>query len=104
MAQKQYGTKRGSSRQGKSPVPFYLLGVALLLIIVGGFVLLRGTATPSKSIEVDGKPKLAVDRAQIDFGKVPLDKPVRAEFELSNVGNQPLELVGIPQVVVKEGC
>jgi YVTN family beta-propeller protein len=36
--------------------------------------------------------------------KVPLDKPVRAEFELSNVGDQALELAGIPIVEVKEGC
>jgi hypothetical protein len=104
MAHKQYGTKQGSSRQGKNSVPLYLLAGALLLIIVGVFVLLRGTPTPSKSVEVAGKPKLAVDREQIDFGKVPLDKAVRAEFELSNVGDQPLELVGIPQVEVREGC
>lgn len=104
MTRKAYGTKKGAAQKGKSRVPLFLIGGALLLIVVGVFVLLRGTATPSKAVEAAGKPKLAVDRETIDFGKVPLDKTVRAEFELSNVGDQPLELVGIPQVEVREGC
>jgi len=46
-----------------------------------------------------------VDRQQIDFGKVPLDKPVKATFMLSNVGDQPLQILGEqPVVEVKQGC
>ena len=41
---------------------------------------------------------------QIDFGKVPLDIPVKATFKLSNVGDQPLQILGQPIVEVKQGC
>jgi hypothetical protein len=67
-------------------------------------VLLRGSAGPSKAIEVADKPKLEVNGDKVDLGKVPLGKPVTVEFELSNVGGKPLDLLGIPKVEVKEGC
>ena len=76
MTRKAYGAKTGAAQKSKSSLPLYLLGGALVLIIVGVFVLLRGSAGPSKAIEVAGKPKLTVDNEQIDFGKVPLGKPV----------------------------
>ncbi len=49
-------------------------------------------------------PRLAVDRTRIDFGKVPLDVPVRATFRLSNIGDRPLKLLNQPVVEVKQGC
>jgi hypothetical protein len=103
MTRKAYGTKKGAAQKQKSSLPLYLAGGALLLIIVGVFVLLRGTG-PSKTIEVTGKPKLTVDQDKIDIGKQPLGKTVSVAFELSNVGDKPLELKGIPTVEVKEGC
>jgi len=45
-----------------------------------------------------------VDRQQIDFGKLPLDKTVKATFQVSNVGDQPLQIVSEPVVEVKQGC
>ena len=39
-----------------------------------------------------------------DFGRVPLDIPVRATFTLSNDGDQPLQILNQPVVEVKEGC
>lgn len=104
MTRKVYGTKKGAAQKSKRSLPLYLVGGALVLIIVGVFVLLRGSAGPSKTIEVTGKPKLAVDQEKVDLGKVPLGKTVSVAFELSNVGDKPLELQGIPKVEVKEGC
>ncbi len=103
MTRKAYGTKKGAAQKCKSSLPLYLLGGALVLIIVGVFVLLRGTG-PSKAIEVAGKPKLSVDQEKVDLGKQPLGKTVSVEFELSNAGDKPLDLLGIPKVEVKEGC
>jgi hypothetical protein len=103
MTRKAYGTKKGARQTPRSSLPFYLIGGALLLIIVGVFALLRGSG-PSKAIEVTGQPKLAVNQDKIDLGKVPLNKTVSVSFELSNVGDKPLELQGIPKVEVKEGC
>jgi hypothetical protein len=82
-------------------------GGALIVIIIGVVLLAlagRGSSGTSVPAQVTGKPKLAVDREQIDFGKVPLDKPVKATFVLSNIGDQPLALQGIPVVEVKQGC
>jgi HYDIN/CFA65/VesB-like, Ig-like domain len=104
MTRKAYGTKKGAKQTQKSSLPLYLAGGALILIIVGVFVLLRGSSTPSKAIEVTGKPKLAVDQEKVDLGKQPLGKTVSVAFELSNVGDKPLQLQGIPKVEVKEGC
>jgi hypothetical protein len=104
MTRKAYLSKKGAAQQQKSFFPLYLVGGALILIIVGAFVLLRGSSTPSKAIEAIGKPSLAVDTEQVDLGKVPLGKPVSVAFELSNVGDKTLELEGIPKVEVKQGC
>jgi hypothetical protein len=49
-------------------------------------------------------PRLAVDQKQMDFGKVPLDIPLKATFKLSNVGDQPLQILNQPVVEVKQGC
>ncbi len=51
-----------------------------------------------------GRPSLVADRQQIDFGKVPLDIPVKATFKLTNVGDQPLQVLNQPVVEVKQGC
>ena len=85
----------------------FAAGGALLVIIIGVVLAAtagRGASGASSPAQVTGRPKLAVDRQQIDFGKVPLDKPVKATFKLSNVGDQPLALQGIPVVEVKQGC
>jgi hypothetical protein len=88
-------------------LPFYLAGGALLVIIIGGALLAnlgRGSAGSSAPAQVTGQPKLAVDQQKIDFGKVPLDIPVKATFQLSNVGDQPLQILNQPVVEVKQGC
>jgi hypothetical protein len=103
MTRKAYGTKKGAARKSKSSLPLYLIGGAFVLIIVGVFTLLRGSGS-TRAIEVTGQPKLAVNQDKIDIGKQPLGKTVSVAFELSNVGDKPLQLEGIPKVEVKQGC
>ena len=91
----------------RSALPFYLGGGALLVIMIGIVLLTnlgRGSSASSSPAQATGQPKLAVDREQIDFGKVPLDIPVKATFKLSNVGDQPLQILNQPVVEVKQGC
>jgi hypothetical protein len=91
----------------RNAMPFYLAGGALLLIIIGIALLTNlgrgssGTSTPAQAI---GQPKLVLDRERIDFGKRPLDIPVKAVFKLSNAGDQPLQILNQPVVEVKQGC
>ncbi len=104
---------RGKRVQTAPPLPrnslplLFLAGGALLAIIIG-FVWLatggRGAGNSRGPVQVTGRPALAVDRTLIDFGKVPLDVPVRATFRLSNVGDRPLQFLNQPVVEVKAGC
>jgi hypothetical protein len=101
------GKAKATPLPQRNTLSLYLAGGALLVIIIGIVLLsnpgrgLTGSGTPA---EVTGQPKLAVDREQIDFGKVPLDIPVEATFKLSNVGDQPLQILNQPVVEVKQGC
>jgi flagellar basal body-associated protein FliL len=89
----------------RNPLPLVLAGIALALVAIGAFFLFgRGDREPAKPVEVVGQPHLAVNRQQIDFGRVPVEQVVRAEFELSNTGDQALQILGVPQVEVREGC
>jgi hypothetical protein len=40
----------------------------------------------------------------VDEGYVRFNVPVRTTFRLSNVGDQPLQILGQPQVELVEGC
>ena len=98
--------KRKNEQATKSPWPFVVMGIGALLIIVVGFLAWNGSNSkkPSVTPEVTGGPKLNVNRDSIDFGKLPLDQPVRAEFKLKNVGDQPLAIKGEPRVELVKGC
>jgi hypothetical protein len=84
-----------------------LAGGALLMIVIGIVLLTsggRGSSGDSSALQVAGRPALAVDRQEVNFGKVPLDKPVKATFTLTNIGDQPLQILNQPVVEVKQGC
>ena len=102
------GGKINTPPPRRNRVPLYLVaGCALLVIIIGVALLAssgRGSSGSSAPAQVTGQPKLAVDQQKVDFGKVPLDIPVKATFQLSNVGDQPLQILNQPVVEVKQGC
>ena len=101
-------SKKSRSRSNQSSqrrLPWLWLGVAgALLLIVGGLLVWtsfsRRPAVPPQQV---GAPKLAVDQQIVDEGYVQYDVPVRTTFRLSNVGDQPLEIVEAPVQLV-EGC
>ncbi len=75
-------------------------------MVVAGLVFLErpGSQAATVAPQVTGQPKLAVDRDKLDFGTVPLNKPVEATFKLTNVGDKPLQIEGQPTIQVKQGC
>ena len=91
-----------SSRQSLWP---WLAGIGVLLLVVGGVVVWTssrpGTAVTPQAV---GAPKLVVDQTVIDEGYMQYNVPVRTTYRLSNVGDQPLEIVGQPMVELVEGC
>jgi hypothetical protein len=100
------GKPDASSRQ-RGRLPLHVADSALLVIIVSAVLLTgcgRSPAGDSSPTPVAGRPALAVDQEKINFGKVPLDKPVKAVFRLRNAGDQPLQILNQPAVEVKQGC
>ena len=76
----------------------------LLLLIVGGVVVwITSNPQPAVTPQVAGAPKLVVDQKEVDEGYLQYDVQVRTAFRLSNVGDQPLEILGAPVKLV-EGC
>jgi hypothetical protein len=54
--------------------------------------------------EITGRPNLSLDRSSINFGTLPLNQAVSAEFRVRNTGDQPLTITNEPFVRVAEGC
>lgn len=71
-----------------------------LAILAGAGVLLSRPAPPT----VSGPPRLAVDRLEIDLGRQPFERLVRASFVVTNAGGSTLLLEGAPPVEVAQGC
>ena len=54
--------------------------------------------------EAIGAPKLVADREKIDLGDIPLGKTVKVDFQLTNAGDQPLQIKEQPYLEVIQGC
>jgi hypothetical protein len=78
----------------------------VVLLIVAALLVFEpwSGAEPQEALQGAGEPRLAVDRAIIDEGYIKYDVPIRTTFRLSNVGDQPLEILNQPQVRLVEGC
>lgn len=98
--------RRRNERAAKSPWPFVVMAVGAVFVVAVGFLAWRGSRPPQPppSPGNAGGARLSVDRSTIDFGKVPLDMPIKATFKLQNVGDQPLTIKGEPRVELVQGC
>lgn len=89
--------------QRRQDFPLIWIFAAAALLLVAGVGLWVATASTGSGAAKTG-PRLAVDQEKIDFGRVPLDKPVRAEFKLTNAGDGVLTLDASAPIQVLEGC
>lgn len=84
-----------------------IAGGAVLLLVIGLAVWWSSsTSAPAAGVpqQAGGAPRLAVDRTTIDDGYVKFNTPIEATFKLNNTGQQPLQILGEPQVELIEGC
>ncbi len=87
----------------RSPWPFVALAFVGLLL-VGAAVVFSQSARPKATIQVTGKAALRVDKEKVDLGDVKLGQEVFVAFDLTNVGDQPLQFSEAPYVEVLAGC
>lgn len=97
---------RHKTKQPPRRFPWLLLAAGGVVLLVAGVLALRtpSSSAPAVAPEVTGSPRLAVDQTVVDEGLVKLDTIVRTSYRLRNVGDQPLHILGEPQVELVEGC
>ncbi len=80
--------------------------ISLLLvtagIMIGKSILEKRVDT--SLIEVSGQPSLKVDQELIDYGDVKINTNKSFAINLTNVGDEPLQISEVPYVEVREGC
>lgn len=89
----------------KTSMPFLLSffgGVVLVGIILYAFF--GNAPAPKAAIEVNGAPRLKVDKEKVELGDRTLGSEVEVSLEVTNVGDQPLRFAETPYVEVVEGC
>lgn len=91
-------------------LPGKLLGIiavaGILLLVVGSFILFGDDNNiPDNFVpEVTGSPRVAVAQEVVDYGDVKLNTTVQTVFEVQNVGDESLSILGEPRVELVEGC
>lgn len=96
-------SKHGGPQKKNDKTPLILgIGSVIILIIAAVFVFQKKPA--SYTPEVTGGPSLKVDKEKVDLGDMKLGSTAQVSFEITNVGNQPLQFSKAPFIEVKEGC
>ncbi len=86
--------------QTKKLIPLAIGAIVVLFVVFVAFAALN-QATPANG---GGAPRLQVDREKIELGNRIFDQPVRATFNVKNVGNGALKLETPRIATVLEGC
>lgn len=92
----------------KTAHPKWLLpvaAIAAIVILVGGIVAVV-TASQQSPYEPDvtGRAAVQVSQEKFDYGTRHYNETVNAAFQVKNVGDETLYVLGEPQIEVVEGC
>jgi hypothetical protein len=113
MAQTKKG-HRSTKRRANNNISWIWAAIAggVMLVIAATALFARGnnnggekTFDPNFQPTVTGAPAVAVlPQDTIDYGNVKLGTTVDTVFKVRNVGDQPLVVLGEPQVELVQGC
>ena len=84
-----------------------LLVLVIGAFVVGGAALLisQESAPPDGFVpEVSGAPALEVEQPFFELGDMHFNVMANVTYVLRNVGDQPLRILDVPQVQVRQGC
>jgi hypothetical protein len=104
---KKFESRRNLARKRhRAQLTWLFIAIGGVFLIGAAFLILRGNQNPQTlaAIEVHGAPGLKVDKEQVDLGDVHLGQTVKVSFQVTNVGDQPLQFSAQPYVEVVEGC
>jgi hypothetical protein len=113
MAQTKKG-HRSKKRRANNNISWIWAAIAggVVLVIAAIALFARGndsggekTFDPNFEPTVTGAPAVAVlPQDVIDYGDVKLGSTINTVFKVRNVGDQPLMVLGEPQVELAQGC
>jgi hypothetical protein len=106
MGKKELEQRRLSKKRRQAQRVWLFLALGGVILMATAFLLLRGNTNsqPLANIEIHGAPALRVDKEKVDLGDVKLGQTVQVSFQVTNVGDKPLQFSAQPYVEVVEGC
>jgi hypothetical protein len=100
--------KRGRRQEPSRLLSRGWLSVLLAVVLLTGGGLLIGLLTRTNRIgpvpKAYGIPRMEIAQERVDYGDVKVNTPIETIFHIRNVGDQPLQILGEPQVEVVRGC
>ncbi len=109
MSKRKYNPK-AARKQAQQP-PWLIAGIGLMVLasaLILGLAARPASGSVSQSAnftpEVTGAPRVAVAQDQIDHGDIKLGSTISSVFQVRDVGDKPLQILGEPRVEVVEGC
>ena len=105
MSREKQSAKHSSTIAGR-PNWLVLAGaaVAVVIIVVGVVAVISASQQPSYQPEVTGRAAVQVSQDQFDYGTRHYGETVNASFQVKNIGDQTLYVLGAPQIEVVQGC
>jgi hypothetical protein len=103
MAKQKRRKGRRVTRRQHRWAPFAIIVVGAVLIGAGLAFANGGLGTKDAPM-VTGAPRLAVSQELVDYGEIKVNTPVETVFRVRNIGDQPLRILGEPEVELVEGC
>jgi len=96
------GKRRKTKRVQQPPrwrKPLLVL-IPAVAVLVLAWLWLRPEATPT----AEGAPRMVLSQELIDHGDVQFNIPVESVFVVRNEGDGLLQILGEPQVELRDGC
>ena len=101
----RYSTKlKPKTKKKQSLAPLWLALAGLGLVLIAAWALIGNNRQEKATVEVEGSPRVKVEKDVINRGNIRLGTPIRDDIRVTNVGDQPLRFVEAPYVEVREGC